>query len=74
MEIKPGSRFQLHERSGNQGRKGFVLFLSNMNTTDLMVRFDGFAYNSVTKRDWIEILPDEAFRTELSIDSKVNFE
>ena len=65
MEIKPGSRFQLNERSGNQGRKGFVQFLSNMDEIEVMVRFDGFAYNSVTKRDWIEILPDEAFRTEL---------
>jgi hypothetical protein len=61
-EIAPGARFELNVASDNPGRKGFVLFRSNTHPDKVLVRFDGFAYNSLTRAEWLHILPDEAFR------------
>jgi hypothetical protein len=63
--FEPGDRFELNEKSGNQGRKGFVLRHKNTNSSKVLVRFDGFAYNSWTNYGYMKHLPDEAFRLEV---------
>jgi hypothetical protein len=62
QSIRPGARFQLNESSGNTGRKGFVLYASNTEPDKVVVRFDGFAYNTITDTYRLDILPDEPFR------------
>jgi len=64
--FEPGDRFELNDRSGNSGRKGFVLRHENTNPTKVLVRFDGFAYNSWTNCEYMTHLPDEPFR-ELTV-------
>jgi hypothetical protein len=59
---KPGNRVELDENSGNEGRKAFVLYVCE--DSDLMVRFDGFAYNSRVPADRFRLLPDEPFRPD----------
>jgi hypothetical protein len=60
--FKPGNRVQLNELSGNPGRLAFVLFESNTNAGEFLVRFDGFAYNTLIRANTLELLPDEPFR------------
>lgn len=60
--ITPGARYELNERSGNPGRKGFVLIVNPIDRYEVLVRADGFAYNSITPNHWITVLPDEPFR------------
>jgi len=57
--FNPGDRFE----NTRSNRKGFVLFLSNT-SLDMVVRFDGFAYNTVVPADpsTFRKLPAEAFR------------
>lgn len=62
MTFVPGTRFELNEQSGNEGRKGFILFTSNTDLQSVLVRFDGFVYNSLTKADYIRTLAPEPFR------------
>lgn len=62
MDLTPGARVELNEASGNPGRKAFFLFASNTEPGLVVVRFDGFAYNSITKADYLIALPDEPFR------------
>jgi hypothetical protein len=57
MATKPGSRII----QAQSKRLGFVLFASNT-SNDLVVRMDGFAYNSLIPADRFLVLPDEAFR------------
>jgi hypothetical protein len=61
-EILPGARLELNAISGNPGRKGFVLYVSNTEPDKALIRFDGFAYNSLVPIDRFDILPDEPFR------------
>lgn len=61
LEFTPGARVELGEGSGNPGRKAFVLFPSNV-TDELLVRFDGFAYNSLVPANRFVLLDDEPFR------------
>jgi len=61
QEFRPGARVALNEASGNPGRMAFVLYPSNV-SDELIVRFDGFAYNSRVPAANFEVLPDVAFR------------
>jgi hypothetical protein len=62
LTYEPGDRFELNEQSGNPGRKGFVLRCKSTNPTTVLVRFDGFAYNSWTDTSYMVQLPAEPFR------------
>jgi hypothetical protein len=58
MEFKPGSRL----RQNDSGRLAFMLFTSNTDSREIIVRFDGFAYNTLVRSDRFTVLPDEPFR------------
>lgn len=61
QEFRPGARVALNAASGNPGRLAFVLYASNT-SDDLVVRFDGFAYNTIVPAGDFDVLPDVAFR------------
>jgi hypothetical protein len=56
----PGDRI----REIRSGRYGFVLYESNVEPGEYMVRFDGLDYNTVIIEDRCEVLPSEPFRAE----------
>jgi hypothetical protein len=58
--FKPGTRIEV---IAVPGRMGFVLYRSNV-SEEMVVRFDGFAYNTVVPADPARyaVHPDEPFR------------
>jgi hypothetical protein len=57
MQTKPGSR--LEQRDSH--RMAFMLYASNT-SNDIVVRFDGFIYNTLVPADRFIVRPDEPFR------------
>lgn len=70
ITVTPGMRFKLNASSGNPGRTGFVLYESNTDPDSVLVRFDGFAYNSLTKTSYLVQLPDIDFQLGKSMSAR----
>lgn len=56
--MNPGDRV----RETSTGRLAFVLYMSNIDAGQMMVRFDGSDYNAPVCVDRFEVLPSEPFR------------